>query len=365
MTSPFDAILRPELSDLRAYVPHPAPADAIRLDANESPWDLDPEVKAELMASAARVPFQRYPDPRATALREVIAARQGCHPDEVVLGNGTDEVIAMILAALSRPREGAARATVLHPTPSFVMYRISSLALGLHPVGVSLDDAWDLDVPAMRDAIARERPNVVFLPSPNNPTGNRFSDDRVRAVLDAAPDALVLLDEAYGPFAGRGYDAERRARPNVGQLQTLSKIGFAALRCGWAILPAALAREVDKVRQPYNLDAVTQHLAREALTRCADAIDAAVARVVSERARLVEALRAMPGVEVTPSDANFVWIEVPGDAATVHAALLERGVLVRSFHATGGRLARRLRVTVGTPAEDDRFLDALRAALSY
>lgn len=363
MTAPFDAILRPELSSLRAYVPHAAPIGAIRLDANESPYDLDDAAKAELFASAARVPLHRYPDPRATALREVIAARQDCHPDQVVLGNGTDEVIAMILAALSRPREGAARATVLHPTPSFVMYRISSLALGLHPVGVELDAAWDLDVDAMRAAIARERPNVVFLPSPNNPTGNRFDDGRVAAVIAAAPDALVLLDEAYGPFAGRRYDAERRAHPHVGQLQTLSKIGLAALRCGWAILPTELAREVDKVRQPYNLDAVSQHLAREALTRFGGEIDDAVARVTAERERLGAALRAMDGVRVTPSDANFLWIEVPRDAAAVHDALLARGVVVRSFHASGGRLAQHLRVTVGTPAEDDAFLAALRASL--
>lgn len=360
----LESLLRPELASLRAYVPHAAPADAVRLDANESPFDLDPAVKRELMASAATVPLHRYPDPRATALREAIAARQGCHPDEVVLGNGTDEVIAMILAAFARPRPGAARATILHPAPSFVMYRISALALGVEPVAVELDDAWDLDVEATRAAIAARRPNVVFLPSPNNPTGNRFGDARVAAVLDACDDALALMDEAYAPFARRGYDALRRERSNVGQLQTLSKVGLAALRCGWAILPRTIAAEVDKVRQPYNLDAVTQHLAREVLTRHAEAVDAAVSRVVAGREALAAALRAIDGVAVSPSDANFLWVGLDRDAADVHAAMLARGVVVRSFHASGGRLARRLRITVGTAAENERCVSALRAALS-
>lgn len=359
----LSALLRPELASLKAYVPHAAPAGAVRLDANESPYGLAPEVLRELMARAAEgVSLNRYPDPGCVALREAIAARSGCAPDEVVVGNGTDEVIALILCALSRPREGAARATTLFPWPSFVMYRLSALAQGVDPVAVDLDASWDLDVDAMREAHARARPNVVFLPSPNNPTGNRYSDDRVREVVRCCDDALVLLDEAYGAFAHGRYDDLRRGEGHVGQLQTLSKIGFAAIRCGWAILPAAIASEVNKVRQPYNLDALTQRIAVEALTRFDPWVARSVERVREAREALRARLATIAGVEVTPSEANFLWVRVP-DAAATHAAMLQRGVLVRSFHAQGGRMTRQLRITVGTDDENERLLAALRASI--
>lgn len=356
---PLASLVRPELSQLQAYLPHPAPPGTVRLDANESPFELPAERKRALVARAAEsVALNRYPDAGCTALREAVAMRAGCDPEDVVLGNGTDEVIAMVLGALSRPREGHAKASVLFPWPSFVMYRVSALALGVDPVAVALDAAWDLDLEAFREASATRRPNVLFLPSPNNPTGNRFSDDRVEALVRAHPDALVVLDEAYGPFAGAGYDALRGAHPHVAQLQTLSKVGFAALRCGWAILPREVAAEVNKVRQPYNLDALTQAIAREVLTTEWAWIEETVATVRAERVRLVNALRTGAGLRVTPSHANFVWLRVP-DAARTHAALLARGVLVRSFHAQGGRMAQQLRITVGTPAENDALLSAL------
>lgn len=245
---------------MRAYVPV-STGPAIRLDANESPHALPPEARALLADALGSVAMHRYPDVRATRLRELIAERAGAHPDEVVIGCGSDEAIALLLLTLAVPRAGRERAAVLFPEPTFVMFRVNAVAQGLDPVGVPLDDAWDLDVPAMRAALAVSRPNVVFLPSPNNPTGNLFARDRVEAVVDAAPDALVVLDEAYGPFTATNYRDLRLARPNVAQLQTLSKLGLAAARVGWGILPRGLAAEVDKVRQPYNLNALSQRAA--------------------------------------------------------------------------------------------------------
>lgn len=345
-------------------MPHPAPPEVIRLDANESAYELPPALRDELYAQALReTSLRRYPDAACTALREAIAARAGCDPAQVVPGNGTDEVIALVLGALSRPRAGRQRAAAMFPWPSFVMYRISALAQGMDPVAVELDARWDLDVSAFREASRVAPPNVLFLPSPNNPTGNRFSADRIDAVVADHRDALVLLDEAYAAFSDGAHDHLRREHPHVGQLQTLSKVGFAALRCGWAILPEAVAREVNKVRQPYNLDAVTQAVATRVISTCGEWIAETAARVRSERERLVSALSRMSDVEVTPSDANFVWLRVP-DAARTHAALLSRGLLVRSFHAQGGRMARQLRVTVGTRDENDALLRALPEALS-
>ncbi len=365
MTAPPDwyaAMLRPELSSMRAYAPVGA-GPAIRLDANESPHALPPEARRALGDALAAVDLHRYPDVRATRLRERIAERAGAHPDQVVIGCGSDEVIALLLTTLALPRDGRARAAAVFPEPSFVMFRVSAATQGFDAVGVALDDAWDLDVAAMREAVARARPNVVFLPSPNNPTGNVFSRDRVEAVVDAARGALVVLDEAYGPFTSVGYRDLRLAHPHVAQLQTLSKLGLAGARVGWAILPAGLAREVDKVRQPYNLNALSQRAAELCLGELSPHFERAVGDIVRERSRLAAGLAAIDGVAVSPSEANFLWVEVPVDAARVHAGLLARGIVVRSFHAAGGRLARRLRITVGTRDENDALLAALPACL--
>jgi histidinol-phosphate aminotransferase len=359
----FRPLLRPALDQLSAYHPAAAPADAVRLDANESPYPLPDDARAALAERIRALQTQRYPDVRATRLREAVAERYGAHPDELVLGCGSDEVIAMLLAALAHPRAGRAEATIVHPEPTFVMFRISALAQGLAPVAVPLDARWDLDVDAMREAIARHAPNVVFVPSPNNPTGNAMSDDGIAALVEATRErALLVLDEAYGAFAGRSYRDVRLANPHVGQLQTLSKVGLAAARVGWAVLPRELAREVDKVRQPYNLNSLSQLAGELCVREFGAAITAAVDAVVAERKRLAGALATLPGVRVEPSDANFLWVHV-GNAGAVFQRLLTRGIVVRSFHAASPRLAGYLRITVGTPAQDDALLAALPAAL--
>jgi histidinol-phosphate aminotransferase len=352
-------LLRPELASLAAYVPVPARPDAIRLDANESPHALPVEAAERLGRALAEVALHRYPDVRAERLRELVAARERVRPEQIVFGSGSDEVIAFLANALARPREGSSHATVLYPEPSFVMFRMSALSLGLRPVGVALDDDWDLDVAAMEDAIARDRPNVVFLPSPNNPTGNLFARDRIERVVAAAHDALVIVDEAYGAYSRVGYGDVMAASDHVGRLQTLSKLGLAAARVGWAILPEAVASEVDKVRQPYNLNALSQRAAELCLTELAPYFEASVAAVIAERERLAKGLAAIDGVRVSPSASNFLWVELPGDAGATHGALLARGIVVRSFHKSGGRLARRVRVTVGTRAENDTLLEAI------
>ena len=359
----FSPLLRPELAELKAYVPAPIPPGAVRLDANESPWALSPEARASLVAVLARLDLHRYPDVRATALREAIAADQGVNPDALVFGCGSDEVIALVLNALSAPRPGASHATALFPTPTFVMYRQTALSLGVRPHGVALDEAFDLALDPLLADLRRLRPNVVFLASPNNPTATLFSHDRLVAVLEASTDTLVMIDEAYAAFSGVRYGDLAARFPHVARLQTLSKVGLAALRVGWAFLPPGIAAAVEKVRQPYNLNALSQVAALHCMTTLRPEIDAAVQRITSERARVEPLLRAIDGLSVTPSAANFWWIAVPDDAARVSDAMRVRGVVVRSFHAHGGALTRRLRITVGTPAENDRMLDALRASL--
>jgi histidinol-phosphate aminotransferase len=360
MSEPPLEIAAEVLADLSAYRTKPDPAP-IKLDANESPWPLPDAARARLAEVLGEAPLHRYPDLLARDVRRALAARLGAAPEELVLGVGSDEVIGVLMTALSRPRPGAARATVLYPTPTFVMYPITTRVHGLEPVEVPLRDDWSLDVDATCAAVAARRPNLVFLATPNNPTGNTFDDAALRAVVEAAPEALVVIDEAYGPFAGRSLNDWVDRHPNVAVLGTLSKVGLAGLRLGWVRLHPALANEVEKARPPYNLNLYAQLAARVVLEELPHVLDEQVERIVAERARLGEALAAIDGVRVFPSQANFFLVEVP-DAAAVHARLLERGVQVRRFGSIP-RLSRHLRVTVGTPEEDDRLIEALAKAL--
>lgn len=391
------SLLRPELADLAAYVPHDPPGIEVKLDANEAPPPCE-AVRERVREELGKVALERYPDPRAARLKEAIGKRTGARPDELLVGTGSDETIALLVNALAQPRRRNAQAIVLSPTPTFVMYRVTARAHGLKPVDVPLDAAWDLDVAMIRRALQIMEPSVVFLASPNNPTGNQMSRDRVEQVVrlcgavggelaeraraggsippvgstmvsarrEAEPEepkqaAFVVVDEAYIDYAGPGASMRglRAAAPHMGVLGTLSKIGLAALRVGWLEAPAALVAEIDKSRQPFNVSATSQAAAAAVLEDAWDDVQADVARVVAERERLAAAIARLDGFEVTPSASNFLWIKTPVPAEEVFGHLVRDKILVRSFHAAGGRLARQLRITVGTSAQHDRLLASL------
>jgi histidinol-phosphate aminotransferase len=357
------ALLRPELEELRAYVPHDPPGIEVKLDANEAPPSSSPAVREAVLRAIGAVALERYPDPRALRLKEAISRRTGARPEDLLVGAGTDEVIALVLSALARPRERAPQPVVLTPAPTFVMYRVSARGHGHKPVEVPLDPAWDLDVPTMRRAIEMMRPNVVFVASPNNPTANRMSDARLREAIAAAEGAFTIVDEAYVDYAAEGsVRGWRDEHPHLGVLRTVSKIGLAALRVGWLEADAAIVAELDKVRQPFNLSATSQAAAAAVLEDAWDEVLADVRRVTTARAELAGAIASLDGFVVNPSSANFLWVKTPGPAEPVFQSLVEQGVLVRSFHAAGGRLASQLRITVGTDAENEALVAALRRA---
>ncbi len=355
--SRFASLLREYLAELRSYEPRPGTVP-VRLDANEPPPLLSPEASAALARALVPAQWNRYPDARSMALRAAIAARCDASPEEVLVGAGSDEVIALLLTALCRPQGKGAAPVVLTPAPTFVMYGLSARVRGFEVVEVPLDAAWDLDVPAMVRAVEAKRPNLVFVATPNNPTGRCMSMDRLEALAAAAPEALVVVDEAYVDFAGRDQMRLRRAFPNVAVLRTLSKVGFASLRVGWIVGPVELVAEVDKVRQAYNLPVPALQGAVFVLEQLGDEVARSCAAVVAERERLAAGLAGL-GVGVTPSDANFLWVETKGPAGELCEALAARGVLIKSFQAGGGRLVRRARVTVGLPAENDRLLEEI------
>lgn len=365
MDNRFAPLLRPELADLAAYVPHApsvgGPGIRVRLDANEAPPHTSPAIAEAVARAVARTALERYPDARMLELKARIADRTGARADDLIIGTGSDEVISLVATALANPRGKAPQAVVLTTTPTFVMYRVTARAHGLKPMEVPLDAAWDLDVAAMKRAMEFARPNIVYVATPNNPTGNRVSDARLRELIEAAHDAFVVIDEAYIDYCGGSLRGWRAEYPNVGILRTLSKVGLAALRVGWLEADEALVREIDKVRQPFNVSATSQAAAAAVLADAWSEVEAHVTRVIGERERVTKEIATIAGSTVTPSAANFVWVKTVRPAGELHAELAKRGVLVRSFHTMGARMANQLRIGIGTPGENDALLEALRS----
>ncbi len=353
-------LLRPELADLAAYVPHDPPGISVKLDANEAPPSRSPAIRDAIMRAVSAVALERYPDPRALRLKEAIAKRTAARIEDLLVGTGSDEVIALVVNALARPRGRNVQPVVLSPTPTFVMYRVTSRGHGCKPVEVPLDATWDLDVAMTKRAFDMMAPSVIFVASPNNPTGNRMSADRLEAVVAAAEGAFPIVDEAYVDYAGESLRGWRERHASLGILRTLSKVGLAALRIGWLEADAGLVAEIDKVRQPFNVSALAQAAAAQVLEDAWDDVVADVRRVVAARAALARGIAELPGFEVTPSDANFLWVKTPRPAEEVFHALVGDGILVRSFHNLGGRLAHQLRITIGDDSDHDRLLASLR-----
>jgi histidinol-phosphate aminotransferase len=360
--SPFSDILCPALAELSSYTPHAGKYD-VRLDANEAPELLSAAAKKRLAEVAAGVIWERYPDATALELRRALARYSGVTAEEILVGDGSDEIITMLLCALSQPRDRADGALIMTTTPTFVMYRMSARVRGQRVLEVPLDASWDIAIDSMLRGIELTPPNIVFIATPNNPTGNLLNRERLERLIQAAPKSLIVIDEAYIPYSnGDQLDLYRRYE-NVAVMRTLSKIGFAALRVGWLIGRPALIAEIDKVRLPYNMNSMAQLLGQLAVTELEPEIRRIVATVVAERERVSRALSGLSGVVLTPSQANFLWFRTERPATDVFQGLAERGVLVRSFHQRGGRLAQQLRVTIGTAAENDRFLSCLRELL--
>jgi histidinol-phosphate aminotransferase len=345
------ATVRPEIRELTAYAVAKAPG-MIKLDAMENPFPLPEPLRARLAAAVAAVPVNRYPDGDATDVKAALRHSLGI-PDllGLIVGNGSDELIQIITSALARPG-----ATMLAPEPSFVMYRLNALFAGMRFVGVPLRARFELDIDAMLAAIARERPALVFLAYPNNPTGNLFATADVERILETAP-GLVVVDEAYYAFAEASFLPRVAEFANLLVLRTVSKIGMAGLRLGYAVADQAWTTELNKVRQPYNLNALTQAVAPLLLAE-GELLAAQAAALKAERSRLAAALATMRGVDVFATQTNFVLARVP-DGPRWFDALRAARILVKNLHGWHPSLAHCLRITVGTPAENDALLAAL------
>jgi histidinol-phosphate aminotransferase len=354
----INKLVRDEVRALSAY--HvPDATGYIKLDAMENPYQLPADLVDEWLNVLRKVELNRYPDPGAASLKAELRKAMHIPADmEVLLGNGSDEIIQMIIMALAKPG-----ATVLAPEPSFVMYRMIALFCNMAYVGVPLNADFSLDMAAMRTAIEQHQPAVTFLAWPNNPTGNLFAEADVLEIIERAP-GIVVLDEAYTSFAGQSFMDRLGDYDNLVVMRTVSKSGLAGLRLGYLVGPAAWLNEFDKVRLPYNINVLTQASAEFALGH-AEVLDAQAAELRAARSELFAALNAMDGVTPYESAANFILFRVPaGQAATIFESLKAQNVLIKNMHPAGGMLEDCLRVTVSTPEENAAFLTALSASLT-
>jgi histidinol-phosphate aminotransferase len=352
--SPKD-LVREEVLALAAYHVGEA-AGMVKLDAMENPYALPQELRREIAELAAGAAINRYPNPQApelkARLRQTMAIPEAF---DILLGNGSDELIHIMVQALARPG-----AVVLAPEPTFVMYRVYALVNRMRYVGVPLAPDFTLDCARFLAAIEEHQPALTFIAYPNNPSGNLFPEADVLRILHAAP-GVVVLDEAYHAFAQKSFMQRLAQHPNLIVMRTLSKSGMAGLRLGYAAGSPAWMREFDKVRPPYNVNVLTQ-LVAERLLAHAGVLAEQAAAIRGERGRLEAELARMVGVTAFQSDANFLLLRVP-DAGKVFAGMKERGVLVKLLHGSHPLLAQCLRITVGTAEENTQCLAALRASL--
>ena len=351
--------IRPEVQAMHAY-PVTPPWKGIKIELMEdnhldSP-EAAPEMRAALAKAVSEAAFNRYPDPAAPKVKAKLREKLGIGAHHgILLGAGSDEIISLVSQAIL-----AGGGTALSLEPSFAVFKNAALAVAGRFVGVSLNADFSLNLDATLDAIKREQPKLVWVVYPNNPTGNVYPDAAIEAIIKAAP-GLVIIDEAYEPFAGRSWKDRLDEFPNVLVMRTLSKIGLAGVRLGYIFGAPEWLNEIDKVRGPFNVG-VLQQVAAEVLLDHYGELQRHAKLMVAERERLFAALSAMPGVTPFPSAANFVLARFD-DAASVFDALKARGILVRNLSAMHPLMAGTLRISVGTGPEMDALLAALREIL--
>lgn len=362
---PLDRIRR-DVQGMHAYAVQDS-AGMLKMDAMENSHSLPPELRAELGKRLGEVAVNRYPGARVDDLKRALAlyadVPQGW---TLMLGNGSDELISLLSMACDMP--GAQHpATIVAPLPGFVMYGMSAQFQGLRFHGVPLSPDFELDEAAMLTAIEQHRPAILYLAYPNNPTGTLWNQAVIERLIDAqgAQGGLVVMDEAYQPFAARSWIDSVRAAPDrhahVLVMRTLSKFGLAGVRIGYLMGPSRLVEQVDKLRPPYNVSVLNAECALFALEH-ADVFADQAADIRAQREKLTASLNALPGVHVYPSEANMLLVRVP-DAARAFAGMKERKVLVKNVSTMHPLLANCLRLTVGTESENEQMLAALQASL--
>lgn len=347
--NPLDS-LRPEIRTLEPYSVEQGSA-RVKMDANESPFQPSETIMEEISDLFRCLHVNRYPDPGARNLKKRIAEGMGIEPDRMMLGNGSDELISYLITAFSGRNTG-----VLVPAPTFSMYGILARTLGQPVIEVPLDASFQVDPDQILQVIRESSPQIVFLASPNNPTGTLFPEEAVRQIIQESG-TLVVADEAYIDFSDHpGFLKDLDAYPNLIILRTLSKIGMAGLRIGILAASRDILHALEKIRLPYNINTLSQTAAAVLLGH-PGIFRGQIRTIVQERGRLIEAMSKIPDLDIFPSQANFILFRTRA-AGELYESLLQAGILIRNLDQPGA-LKRCLRVTVGKAEENSEFLGHL------
>lgn len=343
----------PQIQAMKAYhVAQESHTDVLKLDAMELPCDMPGHLKLQWAEMIKAVALNRYPVPHNKKLEQLLRQNFSVLPEQqIIFGNGSDEFIQIMQIAVASPGR-----TVLAPAPSFVMYRLVAELLGLHFVGVDLQEDFSLDMQAMLAAIEQHNPAIIFLACPNNPTGNSFSRRDVEQIICAAP-GLIVIDEAYFAYANVHFGDFSLRYPNVVVMRTLSKIGFAGLRFGYLFGHSEWIGEFNKVRPPYNVNVLTQASIEFVLRHYAE-IATQTTEIISERDKMIAELKQLPQCQVWSSQANFILLRCP-DAKSIVSSLRNKNILIKNLHGTHPLLHNCLRLTVSNTTENQQLLTAL------
>ena len=347
--------LRADVQGMHGYAVQPS-AGLVKVDTMENPFRLPDDLRKQLGERLAEVALNRYPAERGDVLRAELAKHarmpEGC---DIMLGNGSDELISLLTLAADVPGN-----VVMAPLPGFVMYEMSAKLQGLKFVGVPLTPDFELDGPAMLAAVREHQPALLYIAYPNNPTANLWDDSIVDAIIEAAP-GLVVIDEAYQPFAARDSLDRLKRHEHVLLMRTMSKFGLAGVRIGYMMGRRPLIAEIDKLRPPFNVSVLNCEAALFALEHVAEYAKQA-ATIRAEREKLYGEIAKLPGVHPFPSEANMILVRVP-DAKRVFEGMKARGVLIKNVSGLHPLLANCVRITIGTPEENPLTLAALGSAL--
>ncbi len=349
------SLIRKEVLSHRAY-PVENNYYPVRLDSNESPLSIPDDLRDEFLSRLSGVSLNRYPQAGAPELVRRFAGNFGVGEDRIIIGNGSDELIQILSIAVAR-----AGAEMMIPTPTFAMFSITPVNAGLGIVEIPLDGDFDLDLAKMGERIRLRPPALTFLASPNNPTGNCFSLERITAVIEQSP-GLVVVDEAYFNFSGRTLMPLVDRHDNLIVLRTLSKVGFAGARIGILVGRPELVCELNKVRLPYNFNALSQAAAGFYLDHEETFLKQAQ-NVRVWRDELYSVMLSINGVHPRHSDANFIFFSCDFDSDRIYSNLLKLGILIKNFNMPG-RMNNFMRVTVGTPEENEIFIKGLREVIN-
>lgn len=358
--NPLSNFIRPDIQAMTAYHVANVPEGFIKLDAMESPYHpfaRQPGLLEKWQRYIAAAPLNLYPNPAASGLQT--ALKQAFDIPEaagIALGNGSDELIQFITMLLAKP--GAAMLAV---EPSFVMYRHNAVLFGMNYTGVPLNEDFTLDLPAVLAAIETHNPALVFIAYPNNPTGVPFKRGEIEAVIRVAK-GIVVVDEAYGAFSGDSFLPLAGSSENLIVMRTVSKIGFAGIRLGYAAGHPAVMNELAKILPPYNMNQLSLATAKFAMEHI-DAVNETVGLLKAERSRLFAGLSGIGRLKAFESGANFITVRVP-DAAGLFEIFRQNKILIKKLHGSHPLLDNCLRITVGSPEQNDAVLAVLKQHFS-